>query len=66
MAKPRRSQLSLFDSKEPAKDRPMAKVVSFAKARAQDDARQSSQLDSRIIARAAHLLPGFRGDKSGA
>jgi hypothetical protein len=66
MRKDNGHQLSLFDQKTPEKnDEPVGRVVSLAQARTREDARQSSQLDSRIIARVAHLLqPG--GGKRGA
>jgi hypothetical protein len=66
MPKPRRDQLSLFDHNAQEKEPPLAEVVSFAHARAEEDARQSSQIDSRIIARVAHLLHGLVPGKSGA
>lgn len=60
-------QLSLFGPTSPPdkSDRPAkAKVVSLAEVRAREEARQRAELDFKIIARAAHLLPpGFLAGK---
>jgi len=68
MRRPRQPQLSLFEqqraSGEGERSAP-AQVVSLAAVRSREDARQNAELDSRIIARAAHLLRG-EDDKSRA